>query len=437
MTCVSRNQRQLISLCLVSAVACTEPIATSLPHPPENVTASLAGRSSVVVSWTARPAAENIGSYGVYRDGRKIGETDATTFTDTAPPEVQTHSYAVASQSADGITSELSAGVTVFAPDATAPRVMATDPLTGTINLEPSPTIRVVFSEPLDPASVDANSFTAKSAATGAVIPGTATYVPATNSIQWRPTANIAGETRVVATIATSVRDTAGNGLQNPYSLTFTIKETVPPRLLSVTPADGSTISMYTNVVLTFSEPMSRVCCFGMREIGTNNGITAIPSFDETKTIVTLKFVGMKPLTTYRLTFDEAALDLVGNRMVDAFAPLTLTFADDFVVPNVVSTSPANGATGVTANSPKLVVSFDRQLITPQGYQASFDLRTENGAQITGGVFTYDYYSTSLTYNAPQLASNTRYTITLTQRYAPAGAVPTQQAYAWSFTTGP
>jgi hypothetical protein len=173
-----------------------------------------------------------------------------------------------------------------------------------------------------------------------------------------------------------------------------------------------------------------------MAEVGTNNGITAIPSFDATKTIVTLKFIRMKARTTYRLTFDEQALDLVGNNMVDRFPPMTLTFADDFVIPKVTSTTPADGATAVSTNSPKLVVNLDQQLITPEGYQASFDLRTQDGTQVTGGYFQYSLDTPSITYNAPQLTANTRYTITMTQRYAPAGAVPIEERFSWSFTTG-
>jgi hypothetical protein len=60
--------------------------------------------------------------------------------------------------------------------------------------------------------------------------------VPATNSIQWRPTDNIAGETHLIATIATSVKDTAGNALRDPYSFNFTIQETTPPKLVSFSP---------------------------------------------------------------------------------------------------------------------------------------------------------------------------------------------------------
>jgi hypothetical protein len=121
--------------------------------------------------------------------------------------------------------------------------------------------------------------------------------------------------------------------------------------------------------------------------------------------------------------------------MVEPFT-MTLSFTDDFVIPEVTSTSPSDGAVGVTPDSPKLVVNVDRPVITPAGYQASFDLQTRDGTPVTGGYFIYAYYTPTLTYNAPKLAANTTYVITLKQRYAPSGVAPKEETFSWTFTTG-
>jgi hypothetical protein len=426
----------LTTLSVVMVAGCSETTSTPLPNPPENVTASLVDRATVRVAWAARPPAENIVSYGIYRDGKKIGTTATTSFEDSSPPENKTHAYAVASQSSDGLISELSTPSTILAPDATSPRVLATVPARGEVNINPNPIVQVVFSEPLNVGSVDNNSLIVKISSSGAAISGAASYLPSTNTIQWQPTASIGAEQRVIVSVGPGVRDTAGNAVKQSFDFDFTIREGIPPTIVSYFPGEGGTISVYARPTITFSEPVQRPCCFGLGEIGGNEGVIMGASLDATQRVVTLTPVTrFKPGSTYHLRMDRPPLDLVGNPMVGAVS-LTYTYSNDFSLTKVVSTSPADGATAITPNSPKLTVAFDHPLIAPVGYDASFDLRTRDGAIVSGGYFIYDLYASTLTYNAPQLQPGTSYVISLKQTYAPPGGAPVEESYSWSFTTG-
>jgi hypothetical protein len=433
----TRGGRQIVVCCaiLVAAIACSDVTGTVLPNPPESVSATLINRVAVSLQWAPRPSRENVVSFGVYRDGRKIGETASTSYTDSTAPENQTHVYAVSSRSADGAVSELSATTSIYTPDGTPPRILSVLPAAAAVNVDPQPTLRVIFSEPLDPASV--TSSVAVKTAAGITIAGTTSYVASTNSIQWIPAGNIAFQERVQATISTAVTDTAGNHLKDPFSFSFTIREGTAPFVVSMSLPDGSTgVSLYARPTFTFSEPMSRVFCYAMTEAGTNNGITAIPSFqDSAHTIVAIiPYGGYKPNTTYTLTLEPGgARDLVGNVMPGTLS-VTFTYGSDFLLPALVSMSPATGAKDVSVASPTFTFEFDRTLIHTDGYNVTFDLTT-GGTPVIGGSFIYPVDSKSITFTAPQLQPNTTYRLILTERYVQPGMQSQLLSPGLTFTT--
>jgi len=431
----ARCELRAALLLLAGVVGCNEITSTPLPGAPESVTATLLDRRTVRIGWNERPRAEHIVSYGVYRDGRQIGETAGTSYEDTTAPELVMHAYAVASRSSDGIISELSATASIFTPDATPPRVITTIPSNGAINIEPRPTLSVIFSEPLDPASV-ASSITVRTA-TGSVVPGTISYTSPSNTVRWEAGSGIAADERVTITIATSVRDTASNAIVQPYSFEFRVRELTPPVLLSISPVNNaSNVSLYTRPTFTFSERMQRVCCFGMREAGTNTGVSAIPSLDSTGRILSVTPYGrFKPNTTYTLNLDRPPLDAVGNPM-EGTIELTFTYGNDFHMPRLVSTAPATGATGVSTSHPTFTLTFDEPLLSTSGYQNVFELKTAGGATVDGGFFLFPVYDTKMTYTAPLLQPNTAYVLTYTHGYNAGGLVLPSETVSISFTTG-
>ncbi|MFD0349411.1 Ig-like domain-containing protein [Kitasatospora aburaviensis] len=88
--------------------------------------------------------------------------------------------------------------------------------------------MRFSFGEPLDPASVTASSVTLRTAG-GAAVAGTVAYDTAANGVVFTPGSPLALTTGHTATVQ-GVRDTSGNALASPFTLSFTTGERRPGR---------------------------------------------------------------------------------------------------------------------------------------------------------------------------------------------------------------
>jgi hypothetical protein len=434
---ILRILRQSIAGFVVAA--CSETTSAVLPQPPDGLTVALQNKSAVMVSWSPRPKSESVVSYLVYRDGLRIGASTTTSFVDPSPPEASMHVYAVASQSQDGIISELSATASVYAPDITAPRVVVTIPRAETTALDRLLTFTVYFSEALDAASITDQTFSVKGGGSSTTLPGTITYSASTQSVQWKSNTTLAPELRVTTTIA-GVKDTAGNTMSAPFSFSLTTVEGTPPTVVSVSPADGSTnVSVYTMPTVTFSEPMTPFF-FRIASLNGAPSTFGTTTFDASGKVGTYKVLGtIIPFGTYRITLPSdptdfgSGKDLAGN-LLPAPVSFTFTYGDDFSIPKILSTSPANGATGVSTK-PDLLITFDHPIIRVGDYQLTIDLKKSDGTPMTGGNFTFDF-NPVLTYHAPQLAAQTSYTVTVTQSYTETSGNLQSSTLTWSFTTG-
>jgi len=100
--------------------------------------------------------------------------------------------------------------------DTVAPTVQSVTPADAATDVDRGTTVAVTFSEPVNPATVTASSFTVASVAgTIAVSGATATFTPS---------ASMAEGTAYTVTVTTAVQDTAGNALAAAFSSTFTTK---------------------------------------------------------------------------------------------------------------------------------------------------------------------------------------------------------------------
>lgn len=109
------------------------------------------------------------------------------------------------------------------APDAsTAPYVVAVTPLDGAEGVDGDVVVTVEFSEPLEPTTVGATTFTMVGP-TGAV-PGAVTYSGFT-TVRFRPTDELTKLESYSVTIAEDVVDLDGHPLGAPYTWTFTVAE--------------------------------------------------------------------------------------------------------------------------------------------------------------------------------------------------------------------
>ncbi|MGZ5245213.1 MAG: Ig-like domain-containing protein, partial [Bacteroidia bacterium] len=140
--------------------------------------------------------------------------------------------------------------------DATKPTVISTDPTNGATNVAVNKKITAVFSEAMNPSTINSITFLVKDgvkSVAGVVSYGgtTATFIPS---------AKLLSNTKYTATITTGAKDGAGNALAGNYTWNFTtgtIADTVRPTVISTDPIDKATnVSTGKNITAVFSENM-------------------------------------------------------------------------------------------------------------------------------------------------------------------------------------
>lgn len=111
----------------------------------------------------------------------------------------------------------------------TIPTVQSTDPSNGAINVPYTKVITALFSKAMDPATINALTFTVYQGATQVF--GTVSYAGSTAS--FTPSLNLGDNKVYTATITTGAKDPTGNSIPANYVWNFTtLKSTPPPNIL-------------------------------------------------------------------------------------------------------------------------------------------------------------------------------------------------------------
>jgi hypothetical protein len=309
-------------------------------------------------------------------------------------------------------------------PDTTPPTVSSTSPANTSTGIAVNAAITATFSEPMTASTVTAATFTLNNGVTGAV-----TYSGTTAT--FTPSSNLAYSTTYTATIATGVKDAAGNAMATPYTWTFTTganPDTTPPTVLSTSPANSATgIAVNAAVTAAFSETMT-TSTVSTATFTLNNGVTGAVTYSGTTATFTPSS-NLAYSTTYTATIATGVEDAAGNAMV---TPYTWTFTTganpDTIPPTVLSTSPANNATGIAVNA-AVTATFRETMTTSTVSTATFTLN--NG--VTGAV---TYSGTTATFTPlSNLAYSTAYTATITTAVKDAAGNSMASNYTWTFTT--
>ena len=121
----------------------------------------------------------------------------------------------------------------VFATEAVPPTVTSVTPADQATNVDASSTVKVAFSEAVDPATVSAATFFLKTAA-GATVSATVSYDAATRTATLTSSSALSAGTGYAVTVrggvgTTVVRDLAGNALDADFTSTFTTASVASP----------------------------------------------------------------------------------------------------------------------------------------------------------------------------------------------------------------
>ena len=248
--------------------------------------------------------------------------------------------------------------------DSVVPTVSAVAPTDNATGVGDNATIRVTFSKPIDPLTVNASTIVISGGAY-TVMPSSISFNSTNQTVTITPQIPLPDST--LMTIAVSgVSDPSGNTVV-PRTTQFTTgpgADTVAPSVVS-----SSVVSNATNVpvnsvfIIQFSEPMDPLLLQQNNSFALydNNFGTVIPaniSFSTDGLTATINSTSPLPVgRSLRISINNGQ-DLAGNTMAGFNIYFTTSFAPDATPPLVTGTSPVTGTTGVPINT-QLVVQFN------------------------------------------------------------------------------
>ena len=215
-------------------------------------------------------------------------------------------------------------------PDTTLPTVTATTPANNATGVSSNSSITVAFSEAIDTATINSNTFELRDASNSALVTASITYNSSNNTALLTPTAALASNTTYTATLKGSatdprVKDTAGNALAANYSWSFTTAapDTTPPTVTATNPTSSATqVNVGTSITATFSEAIDPTTInnntFELQN-SSNTLITATVTYNSANNTATLTPNSLLAASTsYTATLKGGATsikDVAGNAL--------------------------------------------------------------------------------------------------------------------------
>jgi len=201
---------------------------------------------------------------------------------------------------------------------ADAPMVLIVVPQTNGVGTNRA--VGVVFSKPMDPASINAGSFIV------AGVTGSVAYDAANKIASFKPSPDFVVNTMYSATITTGARDMNGTPLAAPFNFSFTTRattDTSPPEIVAINVAAGATcVPLDQKISVTFDEQMDSLTLnpstFFIEGVA---GSVTFNVLSQTATFTPSAMLAAN--TTFTITVTTGAKDLGG---VPLAAPFHQTF---------------------------------------------------------------------------------------------------------------
>lgn len=375
--------------------------------------------------------------------------------------------------------------------DATPPTVTSVSPAANSSNIATNTTIKAVFSESLDPASV-AGSVTV-SDSTGKTVSGTTTYDDASKTITFTPGAALTTSSSYTVTINTGVKDVAGNALAAPYSWSFTTisSQTTAVSLwapaaqtVSTDTTDTSSVELGTKfyadtngsiTALQFYKSFNDASQHTLRLWDSNGNLlaSATTSNETASGWQTATLASAQPITAgtiytvsygattgdYSYTSGSLTSDFtngvlhvpasggvytynVGSLPTNSYnntnywvdvAYVASPTSSDVTPPTVSSVSPSNNA-GAVLSTTNVLATFSEAL-NAMSTSGSLSLQDASGTTVAGST-SYDGTNRTITFHpSASLNASTTYTATVNTAVTDLAGNHLAQAYSWSFTT--
>lgn len=202
------------------------------------------------------------------------------------------------------------------------PAPLASDPPTVLMQVPPNAAIgttravAVLFSKPMDPASINTGSFVVVGAE------GTVTYDTTNRIAAFKPLGAFAPNTVYNASITTAARDASGTPLAAPFPFSFTTRDTADtslPTIAAVNVAAGATcVPLDQKITITFTEQMDSLTINPSTVFIA--GVAGSVTYDVVSQNATITpSANLAPNTVFTITVTTGAKDLGGNSLAAQF----------------------------------------------------------------------------------------------------------------------
>jgi methionine-rich copper-binding protein CopC len=322
------------------------------------------------------------------------------------------------------------------------PAVISTIPANGAVNVPVNQMISATFLQDPDHASAALNcaTFTASTfTVTSAAGPVAGTVTCAVNVVTFTPSGLLAQNTLYTATITTGAKNLAGIGMAANYVWTFTTG--TQPAVIATNPVNGATGVPLSQIIgATFNKVINCATINAPANSFTVTGpggvaIAGTVSCSGTGATFT-PAAALTANTLYTASISTAVQDLLGQPLAAA-ATWTFRTAPAVTLPTVISTTPANNATGVAINT-KVTATFSTAMNPATINPTTFTLTGPGGVAVVGTV-TYVAAGSVATFTpGAVLLANTTYVATITTGAQDTVTPPDSLAanYQFTFTTG-
>jgi len=320
--------------------------------------------------------------------------------------------------------------------DAIAPGVSLTSPTDNALDVPVNRIVNAGFSEPMNPLTITAATFTLKQGSTP--VSGTVTYIGMTAA--FTPSMALANNTTYTAAITTGVRDLAGNAMASNFEFSFTtgaITDIIAPVVSVVSPTDKA-IDVPINRIINigFNEAMDPLtittATYSLKETISGINVPGIVVAVSTSASYT-PAVNLSVSTDYTITITTQAKDLAGNALAANFSSSFRTGPfTDVTAPVVASTNPASGGYASVYN--KITATFNEDMDAATINTATFTVTKADGTPVSGAV-THSGPTATFT-RTGGFAYYTTYTATITTGARDLANNSLAANHSWSFSTG-
>jgi Ice-binding-like/Bacterial Ig-like domain len=319
--------------------------------------------------------------------------------------------------------------VWTFSTGATlSPVVITTDPLSNATGVPLNKTITATFNMAMDPLTLNATTFTVKQGL--AAVAGVVTCNG--NTAYFTPTLPLTMNTVYTATITTGAKNTAGTPLANNYVWTFTTGTLTAPTVIATDPVNNATSVVLNKVIsATFSEAMNPLT-INATSFTLMQGAIIIPGTVtySGNTAYFTPTISLLPGSVFTATITTGARNVAGTPLANNYVWTFTT--GTAIAPAVISTDPADNATGVALN--KTVTATFNMAMDPLTINST-TFTVKQGATTVPGTVTYSGSTASFNSTLP-FTANTIYTATITTGAKNVAGTPLANNYTWTFTTG-